>query len=103
MSLIHYQNENFEELLKGEIVLVDFYADWCGPCKMIAPVLEEFATMRKEVNVVKVNVDAHEDIARRFGITSIPTLHLYKSGALVSQKLGFQTIEMLSEWIESAK
>ena len=101
MSLVHMENENYDEMVKQGLVLVDFYAEWCGPCKMLAPMLESLSDQRNNLKIVKINVDKREDIARRFGIMSVPTLYIYKEGLLVSEKKGFQTIEMLNEWIDS--
>jgi len=99
MSVIHIAEQNYDELVKEGIVLVDFYADWCGPCKMLAPALEALSSQRDEVKVVKVNVDEQEALTGRFGIMSVPTLYLYKEGKLVAQRAGFQTLDMLNEWI----
>lgn len=75
MEIIHASKENFYELIKGE-VLVDFYATWCGPCKMLGPVLEE---IKDEIQIVKVNIDENSDLAREYGVMSVPTL-LYFNG-----------------------
>ncbi len=80
---------NFEELTKDGLVLVDFYADWCGPCKMIAPVLEEIDSEEQDLNIVKVNVDEQGVLAQRYGVMSIPTLVLFKDGQKVDQLVGF--------------
>ena len=72
MEIIHLKNEDFNELIK-EKVLVDFYANWCGPCKMIAPELER---VESDIKVIKVDVDEYEDLAKKYGIMSIPTLIL---------------------------
>ena len=101
MSLMHMENENYDEMVKQGLVLVDFYAEWCGPCKMLAPMLEALSDQRSNLKIIKINVDKREDIARRFGIMSVPTLYIYKEGLLVSEKKGFQTIEMLNEWMDS--
>ncbi len=83
-------NENFEtEVLASEKpVLVDFWAEWCGPCKMLSPVVDEIAEENSDVKVCKVNVDEAGDIAMRFGIMSIPTLLLFKDGKLADQSVG---------------
>ena len=94
------KEDNFDELIKEGLVLVDFYATWCGPCKMIAPNLEELS---KEYNVIKVNVDEIEDLARKYSIMSIPTLLLFKDGSLIDKKLGYQELEELRSWLESKK
>ncbi len=80
---------NFEELTKDGLVLVDFYADWCGPCKMIAPVLEEIDNEEQDLNIVKVNVDEQGALAQQYGVMSIPTLVLFKDGQKVDQLVGF--------------
>ena len=72
------QNHNFNEEIKGSIVVVDFFATWCGPCKMLSPILEKFANEHPEVKVIKVDVDDFTSIAREYGVTSIPTLVLVK-------------------------
>lgn len=85
MKIIHLENKNFKDLIK-EKVLVDFYANWCGPCKMIAPELEK---VESSINVVKVDVDKFEDIAREYGVMSIPTLILFENGKEVKRNIGF--------------
>ena len=90
------QNDNFEELVNHSLTLVDFFADWCGPCKMLAPNLEELS---KEFNVVKVNVDANEELARKYGIMSIPALYLFKDGEVIDKKIGYQELDELKEWL----
>ena len=91
--------EDFEKEVQGELVIVDFYADWCGPCQMLAPVLEQ---LDKEVSlkVVKVNVDEIPELARQFRIMSIPTLLLFKDGKFVKKDLGYMPIERLREFIK---
>ena len=101
MEIIHGTEENFNDLINSDIVLVDFYATWCGPCKMLSPVLEDLASDRASVKIVKMDVDKCERLARSYGIMSVPTLLLFKNGKLVSQKTGFMPKEMILEWIES--
>ena len=96
----HLSNSNeFEQEIQGPVVVVDFYADWCGPCQMLAPVLEQ---LEKEtsIKIVKINVDETPDIARAFRIMSIPTLMLFKDGKLVKKELGYMPIERLREFIK---
>ena len=96
----HLTNSNeFEQEIQGPVVVVDFYADWCGPCQMLAPVLEQ---LEKEtsIKIVKINVDETPDIARAFRIMSIPTLMLFKDGKLVKKELGYMPIERLREFIK---
>ena len=96
--------ERFEQVLKeNHLVLVDFYADWCGPCKMVAPVLEKF---REEVvgkmEVVKINVDTEETLVWQFGIQSIPTLLFFKDGKPFRQEIGYRTNQQLHQILEEA-
>lgn len=86
----HANESNFDQLvLKSDLpVLVDFYADWCGPCRMIAPVLEEFAKETPDARVVKVDVDQASQLAVRYGVSSIPSLIVFKDGEVVTQHVG---------------
>ena len=100
MEIIHLEDESkFKELIKEDKILVDFFATWCGPCKMLGPVLEELSSSRSEVKVVKIDVDEEEDLARRFGVMSIPALYLFKDGKQVDNKVGFMPLSDLEEWI----
>ena len=83
--------DNFDQVVANGVVLVDFWATWCGPCKMLAPTVDAIATEYKDRVVVgKVDVDESEDIARRFGIMSIPTLFLFKDGEVVEKLVGYR-------------
>ena len=98
--LKHLNNSSeFEQEVKEGLVIVDFYADWCGPCQMLAPNLEQ---LDKEggVKIVKINVDEIPDLARQFRIMSIPTLMLFKDGKFVKKDLGYMPIERLREFIK---
>ena len=89
MSVQILNKDNFEEIISSDKpVLVDFYADWCGPCRMLSPVVEEIAKEREDIIVAKVNVDREEDLARRFNIYSIPSLIVFKGGEPVRQANG---------------
>ena len=90
MSVMHATIENFEnEVLKADRpVLVDFYADWCGPCRMMLPIVEQIADEHPEYKVVKVNVDEQRELASRYGVMSIPTFVVIKNGEAVAQSLG---------------
>ncbi len=90
--------EEFEQIIKGDkLTLVDFWATWCGPCLMMAPVLDEFASRHPEVNVIKVNVDQFPDLAGRYGIMSIPTMILFKQGSEIQRVIGFMPVEILEQ------
>ncbi len=87
-----------EVLNAKETVIVDFYATWCGPCKMLAPVLDEFANKHTYIKIVKVDVDEETPLAIKFGVASIPTLILFKNGEAVKQTLGYQTLDQLEKF-----
>ena len=92
----HLENENdFDTIIKSKI-LVDFYADWCGPCKMIGPILEELT----DIDVLKVNVDEFQDIANRYGVMSIPTLILFQDGNEKAKLIGLKSKEEIEEIIK---
>lgn len=99
MAVIHGNQESFNELINKELVLVDFYATWCGPCKMLAPVLEEL----EGIDVVKMDVDECPALARSYGIMSVPTLMIFKKGELKSQQSGAMPKPMLENWINENK
>ncbi|GAA6426940.1 thioredoxin [Dielma fastidiosa] len=93
----------FDAIKDNGVVLVDFYADWCGPCKMISPILEELAKEYEgKVTIAKVNVDENGDIAGRYGVMSIPNLVLFKNGDVVKQVVGFQPKNQLQALLNSA-
>lgn len=90
MSAISVNKNNFnqEVLNSDKLVLMDFWAPWCGPCRMVAPLVEEIAKERSDVKVVKINVDEEQELAMQFGVTSIPTLVVMKNGKIVNQVTG---------------
>ena len=94
---------NFNEEIKNGLVLVDFYASWCGPCKMLSPILEDISNNRSGIKIVKIDVDQHNDLAREYGVMSIPKMILFKNGIEVSSKLGYDSKENIEAWIESNK
>lgn len=90
MSTFHINTENFEKEVLGSDrpVLVDFWASWCGPCRMVIPIVEELAREHPEYKIAKVNVDEEPELASRFGIMSIPSLLVFKEGEVVNQSVG---------------
>lgn len=100
MAEITITEKNFEqEVINSTLpVLVDFWASWCGPCRMLAPVIEEIAEeYEKEIKVGKINVDEERALAMQFGIESIPTVLLFKAGKIVAKSVGFRTKEQLED------
>ena len=92
------KDDNFKEIINNDLVLVDIFANWCGPCKMLIPVLEELSS---KYNIVKVNVDEFEELAREYGIMSIPTLYLFKNGEVIAKTIGYKDKEEIESWITS--
>ena len=100
MAIVDVNDGNFSQETNDGLVLVDFWAPWCGPCKMIAPVLEELAEEQGDaVKIAKLNVDDNQETAGKYGVMSIPTLLLMKNGNVVDQVVGFQPKEALAELI----
>ncbi|HUI97702.1 MAG TPA: thioredoxin [Xanthobacteraceae bacterium] len=105
MGVPQVSDADFEaQVLKAtEPVVVDFWAEWCGPCRMIAPALEEIAgSLNGKVKIVKLNVDESPKTAQKYGIMSIPTLMLFKNGELASRQVGAAPKQKLEQWITSA-
>jgi thioredoxin 1 len=105
MSLEQTSDSTFaKDVLQSEIpVLVDFWAEWCGPCRMIAPTLEEVAAeMKGRVKIVKLNIEENPGVPSQFGVRSIPTLALFKGGQAVSSKVGVMPKNKIVEWINTS-
>jgi thioredoxin 1 len=96
--MIHLDKEDFNELISKGTVLVDFYAEWCGPCKMMSPVLESISD---KINIVKVDIDKFEKLSNEYRIMSVPTLMFFKDGNKISEIVGFHTEDELNEIIDN--
>lgn len=102
MAVMKLTNDTFDaQVLKADMpVLVDFYADWCGPCKMLAPVVEEIAAASDAYRVCKINVDDAPDIAAHYGVMSIPTLIAFRGGEAVGRTVGVQSRQMIENMLK---
>jgi len=95
-------NKNeFDELIKTGVTLVDFYADWCGPCKLLSPILEDISIDYPDIKFVKVNVDNDEELAMRYGIMSIPTIFIFKDNQLIGNMSGYRPKDGMKSFIDS--
>ncbi len=102
MSVIKVNAENFEQLKnQNKPVLLDFYADWCGPCRMISPLVDELAEERDDIVVGKVNVDENPELTREFGISNIPALIVLKNGNVTGKSSGYRPKEKIAELIDA--
>jgi thioredoxin 1 len=100
MAIVNATDQSFTNETSEGLVLADFWAPWCGPCKMIAPVLQELdSEMGDKVKIVKVDVDENQETAGKFGVMSIPTLLIFKNGEVVDKVVGFQPKEALAELV----
>lgn len=98
MAIVNVTDQNFSQETSEGVVLADFWAPWCGPCKMIAPVLEELdQELGDKVKIVKLNVDENQETAGQYGVMSIPTLIVFKNGEAVDKAIGYQPKEALAQ------
>ena len=94
-------SNEFNETIETGITLVDFFAEWCGPCKMMGPVLEELSNQYSDVEFVKVNIDDNMDLAERFQIMSIPTVYIFKDGQVIGKNTGYNGPDGIKQFIDS--
>ena len=100
MEIKHLNDENFEEETnKSNLVVVDFFATWCGPCRILGPILENVADEVKDVDIFKVDVDENEETAKNFGVMSIPTIVLLRDGKEVARNVGLMNYDNLLDFI----
>ena len=99
MSVKKIEEKDFKETIKQGKVIIDCFADWCGPCRMLSPIIDELAEELKDYDFYKLNVDEAENVSREYGIMSIPTILIFKDGKLVDKSIGLRTKEELKELI----
>lgn len=97
--IIDLNNENFDKEIENGLVLVDFYATWCGPCKMMHPVLDDLSNNNHDLKIIKVDTDKYPELARNYAVMSIPTIILFNDGQIINKNVGFTPIDILNSWI----
>lgn len=101
MPIYNVTKESFDKIKEsGKTVLIDFYADWCGPCKMVAPILHEIEKEMPDLIIAKINVDEQTDIAISYGVQSIPTLFVMKNAEITNKAVGFRTKEQIIDLLK---
>lgn len=102
MSVLHINKDNFDSVKTSEkLVLLDFYADWCGPCRMISPIVEEIAKENPQYLIGKINIDKEPELAQQFHVLSVPTLALVKDGNVINQLIGAKPKEVILNMLQS--
>lgn len=102
MATVKSTDESFDQLVKdNKILICDFWAEWCGPCKQISPILEEIANEKENLNILKLNIDENPATPQKYNVRGIPTLMLFKDGKLIDTKIGSLPKSSLEDWINS--
>ena len=102
--MLHFSKDGFDKALsQGKLMMVDFWADWCGPCRMLGPVIEQLAGQYPDVVVGKVNVDDEQELALRYGVMSIPTVIFFKDGKEIDRKVGVMPPEVFTQVLDANK
>lgn len=100
--MLHFTQKSMDEALaQGKLMMVDFWADWCGPCRMLGPVIEKLADRYPHVAVGKVNVDEEQELALRYGVMSIPTVIFFKDGKEIDRKVGVMPAEVFAQVLDA--
>ena len=103
MELVHLNDVNFEAETKEGLCVVDFFAFWCGPCKILGPIMENVQEELKDVKIFKVDVDENEQTAKNFGVMSIPTIVILKDGQEIDRHVGLMNYDSIIDWVKSHK
>lgn len=102
--VVEFQNQSFEEIVSTKPnVLVQYYADWCGPCQMLKPVLEQISNEMKDVTFIRVNIEDYRDLAIEAGVQSIPTVVFFQNGKEKAREVGFKPKHLVENWLNSVK
>jgi len=102
MAVVFANTSNFDGHIAEGTIILDFYADWCAPCRMIGPVLEQITEENPDIKIVKVDVDNNMELAQRYGVRGIPALFVLKNGKTVAQRAGFMPKAALVDWVRNA-